>query len=95
MIDKMMWNGLQWLVSVLFFSKTGLSARDSSSILETKKYQGFELECPETARQLPDTLARINSLCMKMRALNGQWISAKMKVWHHWQLKNKNRGGHF
>ena len=26
-------------------------------------------------------------LCKKMRAPKEQWISAKMKVWHPWQLK--------
>ena len=30
-----------------------------------------------------------------MRALNGQWMSAKMMVWHHWQLKKSKSWGPF
>ena len=31
----------------------------------------------------------------KMRALNGQWISAKMKDWPHWQLRKSKFWGPF
>ena len=38
-------------------------------------------------------MVAINALlCMKIRAPGEQWISAKMKVWHPWQLKQARKG---